>query len=327
MTGRRQRAQQTCKHSINSLILFPALADQDEPVRGKHTCTRWIPPDLRPAILQFSPCPGVWAALSCWQIFKACSPAAVVGIHAHTYPGALQELALDIGSTQQLAPRFPGLPVVLTHRCKLFSFSWSPDPRVAPGSLSSWLTHISTGLSQTHSHAMSWLSNLLPYQLLWLDFASNNICTYTTCMHSGLSSCWHLDPLAQNRFHAQGTEKKKAITKTGQTALMTHRAWPDKSTVYVQPPPSVLFSWVSPMVLPILDHSCFLPLISPLHIPCLSEEKPPFNPQGNPFPLTPLDRSSTQDMVLWQLWEDPELVPLYPSIVLCALWVFVGTSF
>lgn len=46
----------------------------------------------------------------------------------HTHPGALQELASDVGSTQQLAPGLPGL---LTLRCKLLSFSWSPDPQVA----------------------------------------------------------------------------------------------------------------------------------------------------------------------------------------------------
>lgn len=39
----------------------------------------------------------------------------------------------------------------------------------------------------------------------------------------------------------QKQEQKKAIKKTGQTALMTHRAWPDKSTVYMQPPPLLPF--------------------------------------------------------------------------------------
>ena len=36
MTGLRQKTQQSCKHSTNSLILFPSLADQDEPVSRKY---------------------------------------------------------------------------------------------------------------------------------------------------------------------------------------------------------------------------------------------------------------------------------------------------
>lgn len=35
MTGLRQKTQHSCKHSTNSLILFPSLADQDEPVSSK----------------------------------------------------------------------------------------------------------------------------------------------------------------------------------------------------------------------------------------------------------------------------------------------------
>lgn len=51
-------------------------------------------------------------------------------------------------------------------------------------------------------------------------------------------------PHALNRVpsYRGGEKKKKFSKKAGQTALMTHRAWPDKCAAYVQPAPSVPFS-------------------------------------------------------------------------------------
>lgn len=121
-TGRRQRAEQTCKHSTKSLILFPALADQDEPVRRKHIHTYLYTID--PSSAQDPPScswlhslePELLSSVAGTKIRKSSRPAALLqwwGMQTctHTHPGALQELALGIGSTQQLAPGFPGLPV------------------------------------------------------------------------------------------------------------------------------------------------------------------------------------------------------------------------
>lgn len=44
LTGLRQKAQQSCKHSTNSLMLFPSLADQDEPVSRKYIHTYTMDP-------------------------------------------------------------------------------------------------------------------------------------------------------------------------------------------------------------------------------------------------------------------------------------------
>lgn len=165
MTGRRQRAEQTCKHSTNSLILFPALADQDEPVRGKHTAIGWIP--LVPKTSHPAAGSVPWSQSWSPQLLanpQGLQPCCTVGMQTCTHtPQSPPRVSLRHWLYPAAGSRIPWSPSVLTHGCKLFSFSWSPDPRVAPGSLSSWLSHVFTAFSQTRSHAMSWLSNLLPY--------------------------------------------------------------------------------------------------------------------------------------------------------------------
>lgn len=130
---------------------LPALADQDEPVRGKHTCTRWIP--LVPKTSHPTAGSKPWS-LSCSpqllapgyknpQGLKPCCSGGHADMHTHT-PWSPPGISLRHWLYPAAESRIPWSPRVLTHRCKLL-FQLVSRPRS-----SSWKFE---QLTHTHLHS------------------------------------------------------------------------------------------------------------------------------------------------------------------------------